>query len=81
MDKTNISFLVFSRLYNQIRLCVPKLQLGNERIKTMKEFSAIVDPQFEKIRENKKQTQTLENLRDALLPKLLSGEVKVRHGS
>ncbi|MCG3717775.1 restriction endonuclease subunit S [Aliarcobacter butzleri] len=33
---------------------------------------------FEKINQNKKQIQTLENLRDTLLPKLLSGEVRVK---
>lgn len=33
---------------------------------------------FEKIRENQKQIKTLKNLRDGLLPKLLSGEVKVK---
>jgi len=32
---------------------------------------------FSKINENKKQIQTLENLRDTLLPKLMSGEVRV----
>ena len=32
---------------------------------------------FEKINQNKKQIKTLENLRDTLLPKLLSGEVRV----
>jgi type I restriction enzyme S subunit len=45
--------------------------------KIMKEFSSIVEPQFEKIRQNQQQIQTLENLRDTLLPKLLSGEVRV----
>lgn len=45
--------------------------------KTIKDFSSIVEPQFEKIRQNQKQIQTLENLRDTLLPKLLSGEVRV----
>ena len=29
---------------------------------------------------NKEQIQTLENLRDTLLPKLMSGEVRVRYG-
>lgn len=33
---------------------------------------------FKKINQNKKQIQTLENLRDTLLPKLLSGEVRVK---
>ncbi|MDN5100212.1 restriction endonuclease subunit S [Aliarcobacter butzleri] len=45
--------------------------------KTIKDFSSIAEPQFEKIRQNQKQIQTLENLRDTLLPKLLSGEVKI----
>ena len=46
--------------------------------KTIKDFSSIVEPQFEKIRQNQQQIQTLENLRDTLLPKLLSGEVRVK---
>lgn len=33
---------------------------------------------FKKINQNKKQIQTLENLRDTLLPKLLSGEIKMK---
>lgn len=45
--------------------------------KTMKDFSDIMESQFEKIRKNQKQIQTLENLRDTLLPKLISGEVRV----
>lgn len=46
--------------------------------KTIKDFSSIVEPQFEKIRQNQQQIQTLENLRDTLLPKLLSGEIRVK---
>lgn len=33
---------------------------------------------FEKMNQNKKQIQTLENLRDTLLPKLLSGEIRIQ---
>lgn len=39
----------------------------------------IVKPIFEKCWENNRQIQTLENLRDTLLPKLMSGEVRVRY--
>lgn len=49
-------------------------------IDTIKEFHKQVEPVFEKIKSNKKQIQTLENLRDTLLPKLLSGEIKVKYG-
>jgi len=43
----------------------------------MKEFHEAVDPHFQKIKSNSKQIQTLTQLRDALLPKLMSGEVRV----
>lgn len=41
-------------------------------------FHKIVYPLFDKIYENQKQIRTLEKLRDTLLPKLMSGEVRVR---
>ena len=47
-------------------------------IDIIKEFHKQVEPTFEKIKSNIKQIQTLENLRDTLLPKLLSGEVRVK---
>lgn len=44
----------------------------------MENFSKLVGPYFEKIHANQKQIRTLEKLRDTLLPKLMSGEVRVR---
>jgi len=41
-------------------------------------YSKIITPQLDKIFYNQKQIQTLENLRDTLLPKLMSGAVRVR---
>lgn len=43
----------------------------------VQEFNHLVTPNFSKINQNKKQIQTLEKLRDNLLPKLMSGEVRV----
>lgn len=43
----------------------------------LKEFSVIADNTWEKIERNYIQIRTLENLRDTLLPKLMSGEVRV----
>ena len=40
-------------------------------------FSEIVQPLMEKIRVNSEQSRTLSQLRDTLLPKLLSGEIRV----
>ncbi|MHB0991028.1 MAG: restriction endonuclease subunit S [Burkholderiales bacterium] len=45
----------------------------------LKEFDDVVLPSFEKIRTNKKQIRTLEKLRDTLLPKLMSGDVRVTY--
>lgn len=41
------------------------------------EFDKVVSPILEKIKKNQKQIRTLEKLRDTLLPKLMSGEVRV----
>ena len=43
----------------------------------IKEFNKLISPIFEKILINKRQIRTLEQMRDALLPKLMSGEVKI----
>lgn len=44
------------------------------------DFSKVVDPMLEKIETNKDQVANLTKLRDTLLPKLMSGEVRVDHG-
>lgn len=44
----------------------------------MKSKAQMLQPYFEKISLNVQQIQTLENLRDSFLPKLLSGEVRVK---
>lgn len=48
-----------------------EISLHNDNI--ILEFENQAKDIFSKIRENQKQIQTLENLRDTLLPKLLSG--------
>ncbi len=45
----------------------------------IKEFSKILEPNYLKQRKNQQQIKTLENLRDTLLPKLMSGEVRVKY--
>jgi len=42
------------------------------------EYIEITNSHFDKINKNKSQIRTLEKLRDTLLPKLISGEVRVR---
>lgn len=43
------------------------------------EIQIIVEPMFDKIFFNTKQLRTLEKLRDTLLPKLMSGEVRIEY--
>jgi len=46
---------------------------------TLNKFNKLVSGTFSKIYLNRNQVQTLEKLRDTLLPKLMSGEVRVSH--
>ena len=63
----------------------PKLNQGNmNRIPFMlpppeigKAFAKAIEPLFAQIRANTEQSRTLATLRDALLPKLLSGELNI----
>ncbi len=48
-------------------------------LEILKEFNLAVEGFFNKIFFNVKNIQTLENLRDTLLPKLMSGEVRVNY--
>lgn len=41
-------------------------------------FNEICTPMMERVKKNQKQIQTLQKLRDTLLPKLISGEVRVK---
>ena len=45
---------------------------------TMRNFNESAMLYFNKIKENSKQIQTLTQMRDTLLPKLMSGEVRVK---
>ncbi|MDI6792483.1 MAG: hypothetical protein QME81_06405 [bacterium] len=44
----------------------------------MQQYGSIVKPWIDKVFENCSQIHTLEKLRDTLLPKLMSGEVRVK---
>ncbi|MCY7406280.1 MAG: restriction endonuclease subunit S, partial [Alkalinema sp. CAN_BIN05] len=73
-----INMAVGSAQQNISQLLIKKLMLPacHEKIQ---DFHKIVDPFFEKIRSNIVSIQTLEKLRDSLLPKLMSGEVRVNY--
>ncbi len=51
--------------------------MKNSISEKMKSFDEMINPIFEKIVENVFQIQTLTQTRDALLPKLMSGKIKI----
>lgn len=48
-------------------------------LEKIKKFEKIIDSAFKKIEYNKKQIKTLERMRDTLLPKLMSGDIRVKY--
>ena len=57
--------------------CFDYYQLPVPTEQVAKRFGEIVQPFMEKIRANGEQSRTLQEIREALLPKLLSGEIRV----
>ncbi len=72
-----INMAVGSAQQNISQLLIKQLPVLNctDRIK---EFNLVVESHFAKIKSNRSQICTLRALRDSLLPKLMSGEVKVK---
>ena len=44
----------------------------------LEEFNSLISPIFQMIKHNKEENDTLVEIRDELLPKLLSGEIELR---
>jgi type I restriction enzyme, S subunit len=59
-----------SQMIKDMEIFIPDEKLLNT-------FKEVIDPYFKKIKSNQTQIRTLTALRDNLLPKLMSGEVKV----
>ena len=67
------TFLEISKkAFNQIETITPK-------ISTLDSFQTLIMPHFEKLKINQTQIQTLTNLRDTLLPKLMKGEIRIKN--
>ncbi len=78
LSKTNITHLITGAVQpkinqgnmNKIECVLPTVQILND-------FQKVIDPIFEKIKSNKIQIQSLTQTRDTLLPKLMSGKIKL----
>jgi type I restriction enzyme S subunit len=58
---------------------VHSLETSLPPLELIDRFESVTQPMFCKIKENRNQIQTLARFRDTLLPKLMSGEVKVKN--
>jgi len=67
---SSIAEAINSKIIKEIKIQIPDDEL-------ILSFQRLIDPIFQKIRYNTFQIQTLEKLRDTLLPKLMSGEVNI----
>jgi type I restriction enzyme S subunit len=54
----------------KINILIPPKNILNE-------FNNLVEPIYKKISNNKRETRTLKELKESLLPKLMSGEIRV----
>lgn len=54
------------------------MKIISPKAEVVKAFAKLAKPVFSEVAELRRQSQTLATVRDALLPKLLSGEIKVR---
>lgn len=58
--------------FKKLEITIPPAELRAK-------FNELISPYFEKIKSNVHQIRTLEQLRDTLLPKLISGQVRVKY--
>jgi type I restriction enzyme S subunit len=71
-----------------LRTAQPSIKVGHmtsieviiPEAKTIIYFSEVVETLFKRIEVNYRQIQTLTKTRDALLPKLMSGQIRVKEG-
>ena len=56
---------------------IKEIEIKLPQLDTIKQFENESDYMFQKIKSNQSQIRTLEKMRDSLLPKLMSGEVRV----
>jgi len=68
---SSIATAVNSQSIKRIELVIPTNDV-------LLKFKILINPLFSKIDNNSQQIQTLSQLRDRLLPKLMSGEIKVK---
>ena len=62
----------------EVEISIPNIELVKPKEDIIKDFHKLSNPIFEKVLQNNTQIQTLTKTRDELLPKLMSGEIRVK---
>jgi len=79
LRNTSISHIVTGAVQPKINQeNLKSLEISSAKNIIVDELSVVADNFWKKIQANKLQIQTLSRLRDTLLPKLMSGEVRVK---
>ena len=71
---SSIAKAVNSKIIKALPVIVPSKEI-------LGSFDSLVKPLFDKIKSNQMENQNLEDLRDTLLPKLLSGEIELKESA
>jgi type I restriction enzyme S subunit len=78
LSQTNVNSLISGAVQLKInQKAMNTLPIKIPPVELLTDFNEKIAPIFAKIRNNSEQTQTLTHLRQTLLPKLISGEIKV----
>ena len=78
LKQTNVSSIVTGAVQPKISQAnLKSVPITMPPINLLKQYNNIIKPIFNQIRINHNQIQQLSTLRDTLLPKLMSGEIKV----
>jgi len=68
---SSIATAINSKIIKEMEILIPE-------IKVEKQFQEVIKPIFEKLKANSQEIETLTEIRDSLLPKLMTGKIKIQ---
>ena len=68
---SSIATAINSKIIKEMEVLIPDMKIE-------KQFQEVVRPIFEKLKTNSQETETLTQIRDSLLPKLMTGKIEIK---
>lgn len=68
---SSIATAINSKIIKEMEVLIPDMKIE-------KQFQEVINPIFEKLKTNSQETETLTQIRDSLLPKLMTGKIEIR---